>query len=89
MRFETLSEYDDEIKKLNRMIDNWKKYFEEHTEDIRGHTNYVVLEYIRDELKKERDDLEFYKATQEAFDRCDDSKKGMSVEEFLKELDSW
>lgn len=57
MRFETLSEYDDEIKKLNRMIDNWKKYFEEHTEDIGGHTNYVVLEYIRDELKKERDKL--------------------------------
>ena len=25
----------------------------------------------------------------EALDRYDDSKKGMSVEEFLKELDSW
>lgn len=57
MRFETLSEYDDEIKKLNRMIDNDKKYFEEHPEDMRGHTNYKVLEYICDELKKERDTL--------------------------------
>lgn len=57
MRFETLSEYDDEIKKLNRMIDNDKKYFEEHPEDMRGHTNYKVLEYIRDEFQKERDVL--------------------------------
>lgn len=89
MRFKTLSKYDDEIKKIDKMIDNWKKYFEAHPEEIAGHTNYVVLAYIRNELKKERDDLEFYKATQEAFDRCADSKKGMSVEEFLKELDSW
>lgn len=57
MRFRTIARYDDEIKKLNRMIDNWKKYFEEHTEDIGGHTNYVVLEYIRNELQKERDKL--------------------------------
>ena len=57
MRFKTPSEYDDEIKKIDKMIDNWKKYFEEHTEEIAGHTNYVVLEYIRDELQKERDKL--------------------------------
>lgn len=31
----------------------------------------------------------YNKATQEALDRCDNSEKGMSVEEFLKELDSW
>lgn len=55
MRFKTLSGYDDEIKKIDKMIDNWKKYFEEHPKEIAGHTNYVVLEYIRDELKKERD----------------------------------
>ncbi|MFR8879549.1 MAG: hypothetical protein ACLVGV_07895 [Methanobrevibacter smithii] len=35
------------------------------------------------------EDLEFYRSTQEALDRYDDSKKGMSAEEFLKELDSW
>ena len=48
---------------------------------------YISMKYLREELKKERDNLEFYKATQEAFDRCDDSKKGMSIEEFLKELE--
>ena len=26
MRFETLSEYDDEIKKIDKMIGNWEKY---------------------------------------------------------------
>lgn len=26
MRFKTLSEYDDEIKKIDKMIDNWEKY---------------------------------------------------------------
>ena len=57
MRFETLSDYDDEIKKCNRLIDSYKKYYEEHLEDIRGHTNHEVLKYIRDELKKERDKL--------------------------------
>lgn len=89
MRFKTLSEYDDEIKKIDKMIDNWEKYIKTHPEEIGGHTNCESLKYIRNELKKERDNLEFHKATQEALDRCDDSKKGMSVDEFLKELDSW
>lgn len=48
---------------------------------------YISMKYLREELKKEKDKLEFYKSTQEAFDRCDDSKKGMSIEEFLKELE--
>lgn len=41
------------------------------------------------ELENNLANLEFYKSTQEALDRYDDSKKGMSVEKFLKELDSW
>lgn len=35
------------------------------------------------------EDLEFYKSTQEALDSYDGSKKGMSEEELLKELDLW
>lgn len=89
MRFKTLLQYDEEIKKIDSVIDSWEKYIEERPEEIGGRTNCEGLKYIRDELKKERDNLEFYKATQEAFDRCDDSKKGMSVEEFLKELERW
>lgn len=55
MRFQTLSEYDDEIKKIDRMIDNQEKYFEEHPEEIAGRMNCEVLKYICNELKKERD----------------------------------
>lgn len=68
MRFKTLSEYDDEIKKIDKMIDNWEKYIKTHPEEIGAHTNCEGLKYIRNELKKERDNLEFYKATQEVFD---------------------
>ena len=57
MRFETVAQYDEEIKRYDRVIDGYKKYYEEHPEDIRGHTNHEVLKYIRDELKKERDKL--------------------------------
>lgn len=75
--------------KDDTMSDIFKKYIKEYSEEIGGELDYIFLQYILDELKKERDNLEFYKSTQEALDRCDDSKKGMSVEEFLKELDSW
>ena len=66
---------DSYIKKIDKMIDNWEKYIKTHPEEIGVHTNCEGLKYIRNELKKERDNLEFYKSTQEAFDRCDDSKR--------------
>lgn len=53
----TLSDYDDKIEKCNRLMDRYEKYFEEHPETIVGGTNYPVLKYIHDELKKERDEL--------------------------------
>ena len=89
MGLKTISEYDDEIKKIDEILHNFKEYIKECPEDSGTKANYMGLKYIRDELKKGREDLEFHKSTQEALDRCDDSKKGMSVEEFLKELDSW
>lgn len=87
MRFKTIPQYDDEIRMYDRMLDIFKKCVEESLKKG-GTPNYELLRYIH-KLEKERDDLEFYKSTQEAFDRCDDSKKGMSVEEFLKELERW
>lgn len=87
MRFKTLSEYDDEIKMYNRMLDILKKCAKLSLEK-EGTPNYELLKYIR-KLEEEKEDLEFHKATQEALDRCNGSKRGMSVEEFLKELDSW
>lgn len=87
MRFKTLSEYDDEIKMYNRMLDIFKKCVKLSLKK-EGTPNYELLKYIR-KLEEEKEDLEFYKATQEALDRSNGSKRSMSVEEFLKELDSW
>jgi len=83
----TLPEYDDEIKMYDRMLDIFKKCVEEQIRKG-GAVDYELLRYIH-KLKKEKENLEFYRATQEALDRCDDSKESMSVDEFLKELDSW
>ena len=77
MRFKTLSEYDEEIKKIDEILHSFKRHIEECPEDIGTKTNYESLKYIRNELKKERDNLEFYKATQEALDRWDDSIKNV------------
>ena len=87
MRFKTLSEYDDEIEMYDRRLDIFKKCVEEQIRKG-GAVDYELLRYIY-KLKKEKENLEFYRATQEALNRCDDSKKGMSVEEFLKKLESW
>lgn len=89
LRYNTLSEYDEEIKRIDEILDNFKEYINNFPQEMSIKPTYISMEYLREELKKERDNLEFYKVTQEAFDRCDDDKKGMSVEEFLKELDSW
>lgn len=87
MRFKTIPQYDDEIRMYDRMLDIFKKYVEEQIRKG-GVVDYELLRYIH-KLKKEKENLEFYRATQEALNRCDDSKKGISVEEFLKELESW
>lgn len=86
MRFETLSEYDEEIERIDIILDNFKEYINNYPQEMGVKPTYISMKYLREELKKEKDKLEFYKSTQEAFDRCDDSKKGMSIEEFLKEL---
>lgn len=86
MMFKTLSEYDDEIRMYDRMLDIFKKCVKICLKE--GTLDYELLKYIR-KLEKEKEDLEFRRATQEALDRCDNSKEGMSIEEFLKELDSW
>lgn len=57
MRFRTVAQYDDEIKKMDRMMDNFKKCMA-HPEKIGGgHINYELLKYLHGNLKKERDKL--------------------------------
>lgn len=57
MRFGTVSRYDDEIKRIDEILDNFKEYIEECPEDSGTKWNYESLKYIRNELKKERDTL--------------------------------
>ena len=45
MIFKTLSEYDEEIKKIDKMIDNWEKYIKTHPEEIGAHINCEGLKY--------------------------------------------
>lgn len=60
MGLKTISEYDDEIKRIDEMLHEFKEYIEECPEDSGIKWNYESLEYIREELKKERDKLEDY-----------------------------
>lgn len=85
MSFKKLSEYDDEIRMYDTMLDIFKKCVEEYSEEIGGELDYEFLRYIQGELKKERDNLEFYKATQGAFDWCDVSKNLIGVDEDKKQ----
>lgn len=57
MRFKTLSEYDNEIKRIDKTLYELKEYIEECPEDSGTKWNYASLKYIRDELKKERDTI--------------------------------
>lgn len=55
--FETVTKYNNRIKELDSLINDLKEYCEEHPEDIVDHKNHEILEYIREELKKERKEL--------------------------------
>lgn len=77
MGLKTIYEYDDEIKKIDEILHSFKRHIEECPEDSGTKTNYESLKYIRNELKKERDNLKFYIATREALDRWDDSIKNV------------
>ena len=68
MRFKKLSEYDEEIKRIDEILDNFKEYINNYTQEMGVKPTYISMKYLREELKKERDNLEFYKSTQEAFD---------------------
>lgn len=57
MGLKTISEYNKEIKKIDKILYDFKEYIEKCPEDSETKTNYESLKYIRDELKKERNEL--------------------------------
>ena len=85
MRFKKLSEYDEEIKRIEEILDNFKEYINNYPQEMGVKPTYISMKYLREELKKERDNLEFSKATQGAFDWCDVSKNLIEVDEDKKQ----
>ena len=57
MRFETLSEYDEEIEGIDIILDNFKEYINNYPKEMGVKPTYISMKYLREELKKERDEL--------------------------------
>lgn len=57
MRFKTIYEYDNHINSIDEKLDEFHDYVNNHPEKIGVQRNYELLKYIRDELKKERNEL--------------------------------
>lgn len=58
MRYNTLSEYDEEIKRIDEICDNFKEYINNHPQEMGVKQTYISMKYLREELKKEKDKLE-------------------------------
>ena len=57
MRYNTLSEYDEEIKKIDVILDNFKEYINNYPQEMGVKPTYISMKYLREELKKERKEL--------------------------------
>lgn len=57
MRFETLSEYDEEIERIDIILDNFKEYINNYPQEMGVKPTYISMKYLREELKKERKEL--------------------------------
>ena len=58
MRFETLFEYDEEIERIDIILDNFKEYINNYTQEMGVKPTYISMKYLREELIKEKDKLE-------------------------------
>ena len=57
MRFKKLSEYDEEIKRIDIILDNFKEYINNYPKEMGVKPTYISMKYLREELKKERKEL--------------------------------
>lgn len=58
LRYNTLSEYDEQIKRIDETLDNFKEYINNFPQEMSIKLTYISMEYLREELKKEKDKLE-------------------------------
>lgn len=57
LRYNTLSEYDEEIKRINEILDNFKEYINNYPQEMGIKPTYISMKYLREELIKERKEL--------------------------------
>ena len=57
MRFKTVADYDNEIKRIDKILDNFKEYINNYTQEMGVKPTYISMKYLREELKKERKEL--------------------------------
>ena len=57
MRFKTVADYDNEIKRIDEILDNFKEYINNYTQEMGVKPTYISMKYLREELKKERKEL--------------------------------
>lgn len=57
MRFDTIHRYNDEIKRIDKALDDLKEDIEEHPNKTWNYIHYVLLNSMQESLKEERDRL--------------------------------
>lgn len=57
MRFDTIHRYNDEIKRIDKALDDLKEDIEKHPNKTWNHIHYVLLHSMQESLKEERDRL--------------------------------
>lgn len=58
MRFNTIHQYNDEIKRIDKALDDLKKDIEKHPDETWNYIHYVLLHSMQESLKEERGRLE-------------------------------
>lgn len=58
MRFDTIHRYNDEIKRIDKALDDLKEDIEKHPDKTWNYIHYVLLHSMQESLKEERDRLE-------------------------------
>ena len=57
MRFDTIHRYNDEIKRIDKALDDLKEDIEKHPNKTWNYIHYVLLHSMQESLKEERDRL--------------------------------
>ena len=57
MRFDTIHRYNDEIKRIDKALDDLKEDIEKHPEKTWNYIHCVLFHFMQESLKEERDRL--------------------------------